>query len=102
MTAGSLPADAGGEGPCWLGRGPMFCPTCGAASQLGVSCQQCKGSLVGDGVPAMYGVMPKTSGLAIAGFVLAFFCGLLGLIFSAMALSEIKKSNGTVTGEGFA
>lgn len=34
----------------------------------------------------------KTNGMAIAGFVLSFFCGLLGLIFSAVALSQISKS----------
>ncbi|HUH02029.1 MAG TPA: hypothetical protein VML75_08525, partial [Kofleriaceae bacterium] len=28
---------------------------------------------------------PRTSGMAIAGFVLSFFCALLGLIFSAVA-----------------
>lgn len=30
------------------------------------------------------------NGFAIAGFVLSFFCGLLGLIFSAIALSQLK------------
>lgn len=38
---------------------------------------------------------PKTNGMAIAGFVLSFFCSLLGLIFSGVALSQIGK-----TGEG--
>ena len=37
----------------------------------------------------------KTNGMAIAGFVLSFFCGILGLIFSAVGLSQIGK-----TGEG--
>ena len=37
----------------------------------------------------------KTNGMAIAGFVLSFVCGILGLIFSAVALSQIGK-----TGEG--
>lgn len=45
---------------------------------------------------------PRTSGLAIAGFVCSFFCGLLGLIFSIMGRNECKRSGGMVTGEGLA
>jgi type II secretory pathway pseudopilin PulG len=44
----------------------------------------------------------RTSGMAIAGFVLAFVCGLLGLIFSILGRSECKKSGGTIKGEGLA
>lgn len=36
----------------------------------------------------------KTNGLAIAGFVCSFFCGILGIIFGIIALSQIKKTNG--------
>lgn len=36
----------------------------------------------------------KTNGLAIAGFVCSFFCGILGIIFGAVALSQINKTNG--------
>ncbi len=43
-----------------------------------------------------------TSGMAIAGFVLSFFCGLLGLIFSIMGLNEVKRSNGQLGGHGLA
>lgn len=55
--------------------------------------------------PPGYGGMPmvaRTSGLAIAGFVTAFLCSLVGLILSIMARSEIKKSNGALTGDGLA
>lgn len=45
---------------------------------------------------------PRTSGMAIAGFVLSFFCSLLGLIFSIIGYNECKNSNGTVTGGGLA
>ena len=45
---------------------------------------------------------PRTSGMAIAGFVLSFLCALLGLIFSIIGYNECKKSNGQVTGEGLA
>ena len=48
------------------------------------------------------GVQTRTSGMAIAGFVLSFFCGLLGLIFSLIGYNECKASNGTVGGEGLA
>ena len=45
---------------------------------------------------------PRTSGMAIAGFVLSFFCSLLGLIFSIIGYNECKNSNGGVTGGGLA
>lgn len=45
---------------------------------------------------------PRTSGMAIAGFVLSFLCALLGLIFSIIGYNEAKKSNGMVKGEGLA
>ncbi|MEO8700249.1 MAG: DUF4190 domain-containing protein [Kofleriaceae bacterium] len=44
----------------------------------------------------------RTSGMAITGFVLSFFCGVLGLIFSALGFAEVRKSNGKVTGGGLA
>jgi hypothetical protein len=48
------------------------------------------------------GMPQRTSGMAIAGFVLSFFCALLGLIFSAVAMGEINRSGGTVGGKGLA
>jgi hypothetical protein len=102
----------------------MNCPTCGAQNQPNAAfCSQCATNLLvppgapppnpynpyghapqGYGQdPAYYATMPtRTSGMAIAGFVLSFFCGLLGLIFSCIGYSECKKSNGQVTGEGLA
>lgn len=53
------------------------------------------------GAPPQHGPT-RTSGMAIAGFVLSFFCGLLGLIFSIIGLNEVKRSNGTVGGGGLA
>ncbi len=47
-------------------------------------------------------IATRTSGMAIAGFVLSFFCGLLGLIFSVIGLNECKASNGAVGGGGLA
>lgn len=43
-----------------------------------------------------------TSGMAIAGFVLSFFCGLLGLIFSLIGYNECRASDGRIGGEGLA
>lgn len=43
-----------------------------------------------------YGQPPAatgTNGMAIAGFVLAFFCSLLGLIFSIIGLNQTKARN---------
>jgi Tfp pilus assembly major pilin PilA len=40
--------------------------------------------------------------MAIAGFVLSFFCGLLGLIFSIIGLSQCNNSNGALKGKGLA
>jgi Domain of unknown function (DUF4190)/zinc-ribbon domain len=107
----------------------MNCPTCGAQNQPNAAfCSQCAtnllvppgapppnpygqpyghqpyGNPMGYGQdPAYYAPIPtRSSGMAIAGFVLSFFCGLLGLIFSCIGYSECKKSNGQVTGEGLA
>lgn len=83
----------------------MKCPTCGAQNLPNSAfCSQCATNLMLPpglaGMPAL--VAPRTSGLAIAGFVLAFFGGLLGLIFSIIAYVECKRSNGAVGGKGLA
>jgi hypothetical protein len=97
----------------------MNCPTCGATNMPNAAfCSQCATNLLvapgmaaapppvqnyGYGVDPMYTpVATRTSGMAIAGFVLSFLCALLGLIFSAIGYSECKKSMGSVTGEGLA
>jgi len=88
----------------------MNCPACGATNQPNAAfCSQCATNLMvppGMGAPPMPYMPPvmqtRTSGMAIAGFVLAFFCGLLGLIFSILGYNECKKSGGGVTGEGLA
>jgi hypothetical protein len=81
-----------------MAPGTAFCSVCGA-------------NLTNVGQQAMPGapspvvvvqVQQRTSGMAIAGFVLSFFCGLLGLIFSVMGRNECKRSNGSVGGAGLA
>jgi hypothetical protein len=55
--------------------------------------------------PGYYRAPPmptRTSGMAIAGFVLSFFCSILGLIFSIMGHNEVKRGQGTVSGGGLA
>jgi len=41
------------------------------------------------------------NGLAIAGFISAFFCGIVGLILSIKARGQIKASGGAQGGWGF-
>jgi len=92
-----------------------FCSVCGTPFDKGAAfCSKCGNNLAfaggpsyGQGMPMMPPMMDmpiatRTSGMAIAGFVLSFFCGLLGLIFSCIGYSECKNSNGTVTGGGLA
>jgi hypothetical protein len=55
-----------------------------------------------------YGYLPtRTNGLAIASMVLGILCvywitSILAVIFGHIALSQIKRSNGTQTGRGMA
>jgi hypothetical protein len=90
-----------------------MCPKCGApASSSAAFCSACGNNLASAAVlppaPPIVGmpaavpviVQSRTSGMAIAGFVLSFFCGVLGLIFSIIGYNESKRSGGTVTGEG--
>ena len=90
-----------------LADGSPFCSSCG--TQLAPPPPQPYGMPMGGNPygapPGMYGgpqMMPRTSGMAIAGFVLSFLCSLLGLIFSIIGYNECKRSNGMVTGEGLA
>lgn len=101
----------------------MNCPTCGAMNQPGAAfCSQCATNLLtppgmAPPPPGPYGYgyqqpyqqpylppVTRTSGMAVAGFVMSFLgcLSILGLIFSCVGYNECKKSNGTVTGEGLA
>jgi hypothetical protein len=96
----------------------MNCPNCGAQNQPNAAvCWKCSNNLYAPGMgpgmpqgmppgmqPGMQGaqMQPSTSGMAIAGFILSFVCGLLGLIFSIIGYNQVKKSNGMVTGGGLA
>ena len=99
----------------------MFCSSCGAEVGTETTCPKC-GAVVNPAAaapaaaqaapaqaapaqPQVVVQMPapaKTSGLAIAGFILSFFFSLVGVILSIVALVQINKSNGTLTGKGFA
>lgn len=90
--------------------GASFCNGCGAAIAAAAEPQPGAG-MPGQGMPPPdmppidWRTQPgptRTSGMAIAGFVLSFFCGLLGLIFSIMGQQECKNSRGEVGGEGLA
>src|SRR5215470_2070559 len=89
----------------------MTCQTCGAmASPTASFCASC-GNRLGVLPPSQFAgpptvpvfVQTRTSGMAIAGFVLSLVaCGILGLIFSVIGHNECKRSNGLVTGQGLA
>src|SRR5262245_60819279 len=60
-------------------------------------------------IPPLSRSAPQTSGMAITSFVLgivSFFCsivtGLPAIILGAIALGKIKRSQGQLTGDGFA
>ncbi len=97
----------------------MFCPACAHNNPDGAAvCGACGTSLPAGGpsyaagapaaagpyAPNPYQVQPRrTSGMAIAGFVLALVsCSILGLIFSIIGYNECKRSNGQVEGQGLA
>lgn len=88
----------------------MYCPKCGKANPDDVqSCGTC-GALFPPSPPtAAEPIIPKTSGLAIAAFVLGLLSILLGIltglpaiILGIIALIKIEKSGGITTGKGFA
>lgn len=94
----------------------MTCPRCNTINPMGsVACATCGTPLMQ--MPPGQGYMPppgqpyvmmapmvqqRTSGMAIAGFVLSFLCSILGLIFSILGYNECKSSQGMVKGEGLA
>ncbi len=93
----------------------MFCPRCGVTVPEGsVFCPNCgadvKAPVVGTVVPPP-GMPPsaqqQTSPLAIASLICAclFFCGItiiLAIVFGHIALSQIKRSEGRLKGQGLA
>ncbi len=100
----------------------MYCPKCGAQVDQGSSyCQKCGAAVEqpvvaqpqGATAPPMSGqVVPvtKTSGMAIASlvlglvgfFVFPFIPSVLAIIFGAIGMGQINRSNGAVKGKGMA
>lgn len=77
-----------------------YCTKCGAElMDEAVVCPKC-GCAVGENRPANTTNASSTNGFAIAGFVLAFFFPLLGIIFGAMGISKANKMGGS--GKGLA
>lgn len=54
------------------------------------------------GMPPVPMTPPRTSGLAIAGFICAFVCSPLGFILSLLGYNQVKSSRGQLKGSGFA
>lgn len=52
--------------------------------------------------PSPYPAAPKTSALAVVGFIFAFLCNFVGLVLSIIALVRINKSNGMLRGKSLA
>jgi len=80
-----------------LSENAKFCDMCGTATdtiQNPTDARQNQASAESANTYQAKTVQP-TNGMAIAGFVLSFVFALLGLIFSAIALKQIKE-----TGEG--
>ena len=86
----------------------MYCPTCGSSIPEGGTCPSCNAAPG----PGADGVPPRTSGLAIASFVVALV-GLVtcilapltflpALILGRVALVQIGKSEGRLGGQGLA
>jgi hypothetical protein len=94
----------------------MFCPKCGAQTVQGNSyCQKCGAALAQPAAapqPQAYTAPPvsgqvmsavKTSGMAIASLIMGILgMSLLAIIFGAVGLGQIKRSNGAVKGKGLA
>jgi hypothetical protein len=96
----------------------MTCPRCNTINPVGsLACATCGTPFAMQGgfappppnLPPGYVMVAantglRTSGMAIAGFVLSFLgcLAILGLIFSIIGHNEIKQSNGQVKGEGLA
>jgi len=81
----------------------MNCPKCGAVAD-GALCTTCGATLAvgASEIAAARVVSAQTSGMAIAGFVCSFFCGVIGLVFSIIGRNECKRSAGMIRGEGLA
>ncbi|HUV68001.1 MAG TPA: zinc ribbon domain-containing protein [Sedimentisphaerales bacterium] len=86
----------------------MYCPKCGIENPDNAhACRACGAQLLPP-PPPPGGIVPKTSGLAIAAFVLAvvsfaiFPVGLIAIILGIAGIIVIEKSGGRLTGRVFA
>jgi hypothetical protein len=82
----------------------MFCPNCARPNPDSLAvCLACGAPLPRIGVFPGPAILPtQTSGMAVAGFVLAFLFPILGLIFSILGYRECRRGGGQVGGEGLA
>jgi type IV pilus assembly protein PilA len=86
----------------------MFCPKCSKENPEGAQlCSSCSSVLTNASV--MPAATTKTSGMAITSFVLGMlsftcfiFTAIPAIILGIISLGKIKRSNGQLTGRGFA
>lgn len=81
-------------------EGERFCGVCGRDSEAGTSVPR-----IDPGVA--FGLAPETSGKAIFSLIASFFIiilpfSIVAVVFGHLALSEIRKSGGRLTGKGLA
>lgn len=75
--------------------GASFCPKCGFAVSA-------NSNVTRQGTASLDLAVPRTSPLAITALVLSFFVSILGLVLGYVARNEIRRSKGTLTGDGLA
>lgn len=84
----------------------MFCTNCGKEiNDNAVICPNCgvpTANLKQQSAPAPAPVSETTNTLAIVGFVLSFFTGLVGLIVSILGYNKSKEPEMNGSGRGFA
>lgn len=91
-----------------LSQGVAFCSNCGnpavtpAASVYVPAPDYSAGPSQGQFQQQNYAQLPSASGLAVAAFVVSLFLPFIGLFMGYAARNEIRSSNGTKGGNGFA
>ena len=80
-----------------------ICRYCGKTVEDNASfCAHCGAALGTYASTTVQSAPPTLCTMALIGFILSFFVPIAGLIVSIIGKSQIKKSNGSLNGNGFA